>query len=243
MGAGSWAFLRCTLRMGHAHAHLRLPRRHGARVGRRRLSTLVQGGGVVIAVAVAAAFFALLLAARHQRAQSRAAEETTRTVTQVERVQKLALDLETGLRGFVITGREPFLAPFDAARQRFPGEAERLVALVRGRSAQQALAQRVLQDGQDYVAGDADPLIGERRRSENAAQATLVTQEGKRRMDDLRGDLALLVDVEQRRGDEQRAIADRDAGRTTAFGAGGLVASLALLAGFVLFVRRRVTAP
>ena len=198
---------------------------------------------MIIAVAVAAAFFALILAARHQRAQSRAAEETSRTVMQVERVQKLALDLETGLRGFVITGDEPFLGPYDSARQRFPAQAQRLVALVHGRAAQEALAVRVLHDGEDYVNDYAGPLIARRRTSENAAQATVATQEGKRRMDDLRGDLALLVDVEQRRGDEQRAIADRDAGRTTAFGAGGLVASLALLLAFVVFVRRRVTAP
>src|SRR3954453_2243880 len=167
MGAGSWASLRCTLRMGQAHAHRTLRRAAAPRLDRRRLSTLVQGGGVLIAVAVAAGFAALMLAARHQRAQSRPAEETTRTVAQVERVQKLALDLETGLRGFVITGDQPFLGPYESARQRFPAEAQRLVALVRGRAAQQVLAEHVLRDGRDYVARYADPLIAERRRSEN----------------------------------------------------------------------------
>src|SRR4051812_40481009 len=109
--------------MGQAHAHTTLGRPAAPRPDRRRLSRLVQGGGVLIAVAVAAAFAALILAARHQRAQSRAAEETTRTVAQVERVQKLALDLETGLRGFVITGDPPFLAPYEGARGRFPAQA------------------------------------------------------------------------------------------------------------------------
>ena len=61
--------------------------------------------------------------------RARAAEETSRTVMQVERVQKLALDLETGLRGFVITGDEPFLGPYDSARQRFPAQAPYAVSL------------------------------------------------------------------------------------------------------------------
>jgi CHASE3 domain sensor protein len=133
--------------MGQAHAPTRpreLPR---LSLSRSSLSALVQAGGVLIALAVLVAFGALILAARHQRSEASAAEDTGRTVTQVERVQKLALDLETGLRGFVITGQDPFLAPYDAARTTFPEEARRLAALVAGRPTQHALAERVLHEG------------------------------------------------------------------------------------------------
>ncbi len=229
--------------MGQAHAPTRpreLPR---LSLSRSSLSGLVQAGGVLIALAVLVAFGALILAARHQRSEARAAEDTGRTVTQVERVQKLALDLETGLRGFVITGQDSFLAPYDAARTTFPVQARRLAALVAGRPTQHALAERVLRDGEDYVSAYAAPLVVTRRRSIRAAQAALATAEGKRRMDALRGDLGLLVAAEQQVGARERREADRDASRTMALGAGALAASLALLVAFVVFVRRRVAAP
>jgi signal transduction histidine kinase/CheY-like chemotaxis protein len=229
--------------MGQAHAPTRpreLPR---LSLSRGSLSALVQAGGVLIALAVVVAFGALILAARHQRAESRAVEDTGRTVTQVERVQKLALDLETGLRGFVITGQGSFLAPYHAARTAFPQEARRLAALVAGRPTQHALAERVLREGQDYAGAYAAPLIATRRRSVRAAQDAVATAEGKRRMDALRGDLGLLVEAEQAVGAQERREADRDASRTMALGAGGLAASLLLLVAFVVFVRRRVAAP
>ena len=229
--------------MGQAHAPTRpreLPR---LSLSRGSLSALVQAGGVLIALAVVVAFGALILAARHQRAESRAVEDTGRTVAQVERVQKLALDLETGLRGFVITGQDAFLAPYDAARTAFPEQARALVALVAAKPTQHALAQRVLREGQDYAGAYAAPLIATRRRSVSAAQDAVATAEGKRRMDALRGDLGLLVAAEQAVGAQERRGADRDASRTMALGAGGLAASLLLLVAFVVFVRRRVAAP
>ena len=232
-----------TLRMGQAHAHTpprELPR---LALDRRSLSALVQAGGVLIALAVLVAFGALILAARHQRSESRAVEDTGRTVAQVERVQKLALDLETGVRGFVITGQDAFLAPYAAARTAFPRQARRLAALVAGRPTQHALAARVLQEGGDYVSAYAAPLIATRRRSVRSAQDTVATAEGKQRMDALRGDLGLLVTAEQAVGSQERREADRDAGRTMALGASGLAASLLLLVAFVMFVRRRVAAP
>jgi signal transduction histidine kinase/CheY-like chemotaxis protein len=229
--------------MGQAHAPTRpreLPR---LGLSRGSLSALVQAGGALIALAVVVAFGALILAARHQRAESRAVEDTGRTVAQVERVQKLALDLETGLRGFVITGQDGFLAPYDAARTTFAQQARRLAALVAAKPTQHALAQRVLDEGRDYVRAYAAPLIATRRRSVGAAQDPAATAEGKRRMDALRGDLGLLVAAEQQVGAQERREADRDAGRTMALGAGGLAASLLLLVAFVVFVRRRVAAP
>ena len=201
--------------MGQAHAHT--PPRDLPRLAldRRSLSALVQAGGILIALAVVVAFGALILAARHQRAESRAVEDTGRTVAQVERVQKLALDLETGLRGFVITGQDAFLAPYDAARTGFPAQARRLAALVAARPTQHALAERVLREGRDYATAYAAPLIAARRRSARAAQDTVDTAEGKRRMDALRGDLGLLVAAEQTVGTQERRDADRDADRTT----------------------------
>ncbi len=199
---------------------------------------LVQIGAAVVAFLVTVAFVALMVTAAQQRSDARALARATETVTQIERVQRLALDLETSVRGYVITGQEAFLQPYFAARERYPVEAQRLVGLVDDR----VVAERLLRNGQDYARGYADRVIATQRRSGQAANDVVATGEGKRRMDALRSDLALLRSVEQRRAGAQRAVGERNANRAITFGAFALVASLGLLAALVLFLRRRIAA-
>ena len=199
---------------------------------------LVQIGAGVVAFLVTVAFVALMVTAAQQRSDARALAQATETVTQIERVQQLALDLETSVRGYVITGQEAFLQPYFAARERYPVEAQRLVGLVDDR----VVAERLLRDGQDYARGYADRVIATQRRSGQAANDVVATGEGKRRMDALRSDLALLRSVEQRRAGAQRAVGERNANRAIMFGAFALVASLGLLAALVIFLRRRIAA-
>ncbi len=197
---------------------------------------LVQIGAGVVGLLVTVAFVSLMLTAAQQRSDARALARATETVTQIERVQRLALDLETSVRGYVITGQEAFLQPYFAARERYPIEARRLVGLVDDR----VVAERLLRDGQDYARDYADRVIAAQRRSGQAANDVVATGEGKRRMDALRSDLALLRGVEQRRAGEQRAAGERNANRAIVFGAFALVASLGLLTALLVFLRRRI---
>jgi len=199
---------------------------------------LVQIGAGVVAFLVTVAFVALMVTAAQQRSDARALARATETVTQIERVQQLALDLESSVRGYVITGQEAFLQPYFRARERYPVETQRLVGLVDDR----VVAERLLRDGQDYARGYADRVIATQRRSGSAANDVVATGEGKRRMDALRSDLALLRSVEQRRAGAQRAVGERNANRAIMFGAFALVASLGLLAAVVIFLRRRIAA-
>ena len=74
------------------------------------------------------------------------------------------------------------------------------------------VAERLLRDGQGYARGYADRVIAAQRRSGQAANDVVATGEGKRRMDALRSDLALLRGVEQRRRRRrQRAAGERNA--------------------------------
>ena len=72
---------------------------------------------VVLSLLVSAAFVTLILAITALREanerEARASEVTTATL----RLEKLVVDLETGLRGLVLTGNERFLQPYAAARR------------------------------------------------------------------------------------------------------------------------------
>ncbi len=229
--------------MGEAHAHTLVRRRRFTGLGARRLAALVWAAGALLALTVSAAFGALIASAVQQRSGARAVARTTATVTQVDRVEQLAIDLETGVRGFVITGQEAFLAPYWAARGEYGVEARRLVALVGERPAQRAVAERLVRDGEEYARVWSDGVIAVQRRNGRAAMDIVATQEGKRRTDALRADLAGLREVEQRRVDEQQAAAERNATRTLVLAGLGLAGSLALLGAMVVYLRRRVTVP
>ena len=98
------------------------------------------------------------------------------------------IDLETGVRGFVITRQERFLEPWSAARAAFPEEAE--------------AARRLVDDPEQAEPGSADrsaparptsedysvPLVNAARRNEASARSVAATGEGKRRVDALRAE-------------------------------------------------------
>jgi len=110
---------------------------------------------VLVALLVSTAFVSLILTAAQQRRDARAVARSTETVAQIERVQRLATDLEASLRGYVITGQEPFLAPYWDARAAFPTEARRL--------GDGPIAERLLRNGQAYSREYADRVIASQR--------------------------------------------------------------------------------
>lgn len=57
---------------------------------------------------------------------NRAVESTSTTITQAHLVQKLLLDMETAVRGYLLSGDSIFLQPYQLARVRFPEELQTL---------------------------------------------------------------------------------------------------------------------
>ena len=77
--------------------------------------------GFVLAVLALAAI--ALVTARAASAQRGAGERVTRTMTTVQQVEALMSvikDAETGQRGFLLTGQERYLAPYEDARAVLP---------------------------------------------------------------------------------------------------------------------------
>lgn len=66
--------------------------------------------------------------------------EVLATANQVERLE---VDLETGQRGFIITGQERFLEPWNAARAALPEQSRTLEELVADNPVQESRARRI----------------------------------------------------------------------------------------------------
>ncbi len=99
-------------------------------------------------------------------------------------VQKLTLDLETGVRGYLLTHDRGFLSPYDEGRKQLPGQLQTLAA-VPNDATQHARIARLQRAENAYLV-----YLGGVVAREDASTAT--AQDGKRRFDAIRRMLVTL---------------------------------------------------
>ncbi|MFD2233081.1 CHASE3 domain-containing protein [Phaeospirillum tilakii] len=162
----------------------------------------------------------------------------------VEEIKGAMLDQETGLRGFLVSGEDGFLAPYRAGHASFESALGRLRGLTRDNPVQQG---RI--DGLERQAGRWHNEIATREidlarqgRIEEARQLEASGQ-GKASMDAVRSILGEIRDTEAallaQRG--QEAASASSTARLSV--AGGLLAGLALALAMILLLIRTVSTP
>src|SRR5215207_10271331 len=184
------------------------------------LSTRTIAASVVLAALVAGVFAVLIYA-----------------------VEKLVIDLETGLRGVVLTGDARFLQPARAAGRQVDlraGELERLVAdnptqLQRVRELRLAI--------NSYVGDYLEPMVNLAQENIAAVRQTLARVEAKRRTDDIRRSFNELQSTEDRRAAASAASATTQSRRAIVLGVAGLVACALLIVLFGLYLARSTAHP
>jgi CHASE3 domain sensor protein len=150
---------------------------------------LPPGPLVGFVLAVAAVAFISLLTYRSLQTRSIAAQRVTRTLQvleQLESILSLVKDAETGERGFLLTGEDPYLEPNINAKAQLPAafrSARQLVA--DDQVQQQRLAALELAINQKL--GELDRIIALRRKGDVAAALAAVrTDRGQVSMDRIR---------------------------------------------------------
>ncbi len=151
----------------------------------------------------------LIWEVRQLLAADQAADRSDAVLAQAVRVRQLLIDRETGLRGFLLTGDDVFLEPYQAAEGRLPQAVDRLDALVAGSPEQQARVQELRVRWKDWEDFATEEL---RLYREGGDWMILVREgQGKRRMDALRRLLDGLTEAEQSRAEERGALAEQQA--------------------------------
>ncbi|MGI5286379.1 CHASE3 domain-containing protein [Nonomuraea polychroma] len=202
--------------------------------------------GAVLALIVGGAFAVLLASITDLRQAQLREQRSAEVTTMANRLERLIIDMETGQRGFALTGQEQFLQPWRDAIAVFPGRASALERLVADVPAQQALAREITAAGSSYVNDYSVPLVAALRRGSSAegTAATLpATLEGKRRVDAMRGDFDALVASALSLTRTERQRTDAAARRAIAVGVAGLIASVALIGAYSGYLTRAVVVP
>jgi PAS domain S-box-containing protein len=206
------------------------------------LTTRVLAAGLVIAVLLGVTFVSFRASIGQSRAATAKAESARVLTDLANQVQTLTLDLETGERGFIVTGKPVFLAPWQSARAVYPATLERLRQLHLDRG-QQAAAADVSALAASYLRDWSNPIIAEASRRLPAARALVATGEGKRRVDAIRAAVSRL----SASGVQASTAAQRQArsaqSRALVIGVIGVACAIALLAGLVIYVARAISRP
>jgi signal transduction histidine kinase len=197
----------------------------------------------ILAALVGAAFTALILAVDAQRSATAREHRSNDVTVATLQVEKLVVDLETGLRGFTLTANRVLLEPYSNARTVLPSRIARLQQLVEGDPRQRDRVRLLEQRINEYVEDYAEPLIVIVRETPEIARQDLFTEESKRRTDEIRRIFAASLAAERGSAADAAAEAESRADRAVLVGALGIGASTLLIILFGIILARSIGRP
>jgi signal transduction histidine kinase len=157
-------------------------RRAGGSLTRRTVAV-----SALLSAVIGTAFFLLALAIDALRDSEARANHALEVLVAANRLERLAIDIETAQRGFIIVGDARFLQPWYQARADFETQADALENLAtNGDEGQGRSAHQITKAGRSYIRDYSIPLVNMAQRDLNSARTLEVTTEGERRVADLR---------------------------------------------------------
>src|ERR671927_531662 len=112
-----------------------------------------------VAAALVTLFALLLVAILSYRDASTTARHAQQAIASANQLETLALDLETGLRGFIITNQQSSLRPWREARKRYDPQVREFLRLAADNPTQAARAQDVVRSLDRYNTDFSLPLL------------------------------------------------------------------------------------
>ncbi|MDT7723683.1 MAG: hypothetical protein QOI21_259 [Actinomycetota bacterium] len=197
----------------------------------------------VLALIVSAAFAVLLFAIADLRTAEQHAQHPEEVLVAANRLERIVVDAETGMRGFAITGQGSFLDPWHAAQTALPQQSATLEQLVADNPEQLARAQQIAQAANSYLVDYSAPVIDAAQKNPTAIRSVAVTEEGKQRIDAIRAEFDAFVATEHDQEVARQSNSDATAHGAVLAAAGGLTGSVVLIAGFAGYLSRAIVRP
>jgi signal transduction histidine kinase len=208
----------------------------------------------LLALLTSAAFAVLLLALRDQRSSAQLARHSQDVVAAGNRVERLLVDIETGTRGYLLTGDNRFLQSAHAGEGGFERASSELVDLTKILEQNETpgsltainmsgTARAIKLKGEAYIRDYFRPLIAEAERGDPAARSVEQTELGRVMFDDIRSNFSTLEQTEQRLAAERDNRASESANQATIAAFAGLGGTVALVGFFAAYLSRAIVRP
>ncbi|MGK5028560.1 response regulator [Janthinobacterium sp. MDT1-19] len=158
---------------------------------------------LVIGVATALVFVGLIA---YLLSALRSVEHSERVIGNANEVMKLSVDMETGMRGYLLTGDETFLAPYKSGKAKIAVEMTTLQDLVSASAIQTDRLRRIRALQNQWMAY-AESVIAQRRNNQEFL-ARVRQGEGKLEFDEIRREFLTFLSMEQRLRQERADTAE-----------------------------------
>src|SRR6266536_305365 len=123
------------------------------------LSARLIAGSAVLALLIAAAFGVLVFAVTSLDDATKRERHAKAVTAETLQLEKLVLDLDTGLRGFVLTGKQDLLAPWPSARAALPDRMSAFRRLASTTPDERRRAEDLVNAIDQYVNDYAVPVV------------------------------------------------------------------------------------
>jgi len=200
-------------------------------------------GTALLALLVAAAFGILVFAVTTLDDATKRERHAKALTSQTLQLEKLVLDLDTGLRGYVLTGKLDLLEPWTSARKALPAKLKDFQRLASASPAERQRARTLVDQIHQYVAYYAKPVVQITKTTPAASRTEIVRQEGARELADIRDGFASFLAKENALATARTSAAQRRSELAIITAVGGLVASALLITGFGLYFARSIARP
>jgi signal transduction histidine kinase len=208
----------------------------------------------LLALLTSAAFAVLLLAIRDQRSSAQLAGHSQEVLVAASRVERLLVDIESGTRGYLLTGEDRFLQPAHAGEAVFEQASSELVDLTKIPDQNKAptrltaihvsgTARAIKIKGEAYIRDYFRPLVAAAERGDPAARSVENARLGMVMFDDIRSDFNTLEQTEQRVAAERDDRASENADKATTAAIAGLGGTVVLIGSFAAYLSRAIVRP
>ena len=206
-----------------------------------RNHTITHKGLILVSVPLLfqLAFIGVLVWMQQQNAEAqRWSFHSQEVLRKAHAIQEDVVSAAGGVRGWVVTDDSDFVQPYEHDIQEVPGMLDQLQALVQDNPDQQSRAAQVRAKAEEALAQYAAVAQLMRAGQKDEAVARLKTREGKRRIDELRQEMAAFRAEEERLGRVRAAALARSWNWfSLVLAAGGVIAFVSSLLLAYLFYR------
>ncbi len=202
---------------------------------------------VFVLVALGLLFAIDLFALAAYRELEQAARDLNKHGQVLEALQPLPakmLEMQSGLRGYLLTGSSASLNRYRAAADEFPGVAEKALALLGEQARHRQLVADTAAAASDWLVRYASPLVVKRSASEGgerdmkAILAVMHKSHGESQAERIRAHFAEAIELERADTEGARSKLQRKLESTAAWMRGRALALLLTLAALALLLRR-----
>ncbi|MFA0996894.1 MULTISPECIES: response regulator [Pseudomonas syringae group] len=188
--------------------------------------------GLPLGVGVLSAVFFILLISYLLNA-IQWVEHTDRVINNTNRSMKLSIDMETGMRGFLLTGDQHFLDPYEIAKPLLVAELNGLQDLVLDNPTQQDRFRRLFTMQQEWNVFAQDMI--DLRRNNGDFQTPVLAGRGKRITDQIRTEYEQAVEMEQ----QLRLTRNAEVTRSTVISVTLYLIFVIVVSGILAYIGRR----